>query len=171
MAVRIEYILMAAFTILIVSIFGFNPTSKEAISSKGEKEVEFTNFSLYTIKEDNTGRELHAVRGVKYTKYMDFEKVALNDEKGHAIHANKALYRDDIIYMNENVKVSRDDGIDFYTERLNYDLKKREIVTDEPFLLEYNRSVIKGQKLDIGVESKIISGYHVNAHIWFTPPK
>ena len=169
MAIRIEYLLMAVFTLLIVSIFGFNPSSKEAVSSKGEREVEFSNFSLYSIKEDNTGRELHAVKAVKYKSYMDFDKVALNDEQGHIIHSNKAIHKDEVLYMNENVKVSRDDGIDFFTESLNYDLKKKEIVTDEPFFLEFNQSEIRGEKLDFFVDDKTISGTKVDAHIWFVP--
>jgi len=169
MAVRIEYLLMAIFAILIVSIFGFNPISKEAVSSKGEREVEFRNFSVYNIKEDDTGRQLHAVRAIKYKNYMDFEKVVLEDEQGHIIHSNKAIYEDDLLYMNEHVKVSRDDGVDFFTESLNYDLKEKRIATEEPFLLEFNQSVIRGKKLDFSVEGKIISGNEVDAHIWFIP--
>ena len=171
MALRIEYILLLVFSILIISIFGFNPDSKEAVSSKGEREVEFSNFSVYNIKEDDTGREMHATEATKYKKYMKFNDVNLTDEQGHSIYSDKAIYKNDLLRMEENVHIARDDGIDFFTDSLDYNLKRKEIETDDTFLLEFNQSIIRGKKLKFYVNSKIISGYDIDASIWFVPEK
>ena len=171
MAIRIEYILIIVFTILIISIFGMNPTSKKAIHAKGQKEIEFNNFTLYNIKQDNTGRILDAKRAIKYKEYMDFYDVNLTDELGHILLSNKAVYRNDTVYMRNNVKVSRDDGIRMFTDNLDYNISAQIVTTKDSFLLEFNKSVVRGKKLELKVQKKTISAYNVDASIWFAPQK
>ena len=171
MAVRIEYLLMMVFVILLASIFGFNPSSKEAISAKGQKDVEFDVFSVHNIKEDNSGREIKALKAVKYKQYIDFHDVNVTDELGHILFSNRAIYKGDTLYMNQNVKLSRADGISFYSERLNYATKDKIVTTSKPFLLEFNKSVIRGRKLKLEVDQDIISAYNVEASIWFVKEK
>ena len=167
MAVRIEYLLMMVFAILLVSIFGFHPSSKEAISAKGQKEVEFDIFSIHNVKEDNSGKKIEASRGVKYKNYIDLYDVNVTDELGHALFSNRAIYQGDTLYMNQNVKVSRADGVTFYSKSLNYETKDKVVTTNDPFLLEFNKSVIRGRKLELEVERDTISAYQVEASIWF----
>jgi LPS export ABC transporter protein LptC len=169
MDLRIEYILLAVFSVLIISIFGFNPDSKEAVSSKGEREVEFKNFFVYNIKEDDTGRQMHSTEATKYKNYMNFKDVNLTDEQGHSIYSDNAIYKNNLLHMNENVHVSRDDGLDFFTNSLDYNLKRKEIVTQDTFLLEFNKSIIRGKNLEFYVNNKSISGYDIDASIWFVP--
>ena len=172
MAVRIEYLLMMVFAILLVAIFGFNPSSKEAVSAaKGQKEVEFNVFSVHNIKEDNSGKKIEASKAVKYKKYIDFSDVNVTDELGHSLFSNRAVYEGDTLYMNQNVKLSRADGINFYSESLNYETKNKVVTTDAPFLLEFNKSVIRGEQLELEVERDTISAYNVNASIVFVSEK
>ncbi len=169
MAVRIEYILTFIFLILVVAVFGFNPISKEGVSSKGEREVMFENSLFEDIKSDNTGRKIYSKKAVKYNNYVDFKEVNLTDELGHTLLSKKAIYARDSLFMSKSIKVSRDDGIDFFTESLNYNLKKKIISTEEPFLLEFNRTTIRGKRLNLYVDGKTITAYNIDAHIWFTP--
>ena len=171
MAVRIEYLLIMVFAILLASIFGFHPSSKEAISAKGQKEVEFDNFAVDNIKEDNSGRKIKASKAVKYKKYVDFRDVNVTDELGHTLLSDTAIYEGDTFYMNQNVKVSRADGIDFYSESLNYETKDKVVTTNEPFLLEFNKSIVRGRKLELEVDRDTISAYNVNASIVFVNRK
>ena len=167
MAVRIEYILIMVFALLIVAVFGFTPTSRAAVSGKAEKEVQFENFQLFNLKEHDSNQKIYATKAIKYNKYINFTNVHLTDDLGHTIFSDTARYEDDVLHMKKNVKVSRNDGIDFLTESLNYDLTKKLITTSEPFVLEVNRTIIRGDKLVFEVEDKIISAYNVDASIWF----
>lgn len=148
-----------------------NPTSKEAIHANGQKEVEFNTFTLYNIKQDNTGRILDAKRAIKYKEYMNFYDVNLTDELGHILLSDKAVYNNDTVYMSNNVKVSKDDAIRMFTESLNYTIPTQVITTQEPFLLEFNKSVVRGRKLELQLQKESISAYNVEASIWFAPQK
>jgi LPS export ABC transporter protein LptC len=167
MAVRIEYILSLAFVILVASMVGFTPESHKATSSKGEKEVSFENFALNIVKEKDEVEKLKAVKAIKYRNYIDFKDVNFTNEMGDTVLSKDGRYKQDLLHMYNNVHLSRDDGVNFYTDALNYDLKVKEIETEKPFLLDYNLSQVNGKKLTVFLNSKVISAYHVNAHIWF----
>jgi len=169
MAVRIEYLLVLVFALLIAAVFGFTPTSRAAISGKADKEVQFENFQLFNLREDDASQKIQATKAVKYNKYITFNNVNVTDDLGHTIFSDTARYEEDLLLMKKNVKLLRDDGLAFSTESLNYDLKKKIITTLEPFLLEFNQTVIRGEKLVFKVDEKIISAYHVDASIWFEP--
>ncbi len=167
MAIRIEYLLMMVFAILLATFFGFNPHSKEAVTAKGQKEVEFEHFFANDIKEDNSGREISASKAVKYKQYIDFYNVKVSDELGHKLFAQKAIYKDDTLYMSQNVKLSRADGIKFYSKSLNYVIKDKVVITHEPFLLEFNKSIIKGSGFELKINQDTISAYNIDASIDF----
>ena len=167
MAVRIEYILIVVFALLLVAVFGFTPTSRVAISGKSEKEVQFENFQLFNLREKESSQTIRATSAVKYNTYINFNNVNVRNDLGDMIVSDKARYEDDLLYMNSNVKVSRNNGMKFSTESLNYDLKKKMITTLKPFLLEVNQSTIRGEALVFEVEKNIISAHNINASIWF----
>jgi len=167
MAVRIEYILILAFVILVASMVGFTPESHEASSSKAEKEVAFENFSLTIVKEKEEAEKLKAMKAIKYRDYIDFKDVNFSNEMGDIVLSKDGRYKQDLLHMYNNVHLSRNDGMNFYTDALNYDLKTKEIETEKPFTLDYNLSQVNGKKLTVLFNSKVISAYQVNAHIWF----
>jgi len=167
MAIRIEYLIMMVFAILLASLFGFHPVSKEAVTANGQKEVEFELFLAENIKEDNSGRRIKASKAVKYKQYINFQDVNVSDEFGHELFAQEAIYKDDTLYMNQNVKLSRADGIDFYSKSLNYATKDKIVTTNEPFLFKFNKSVIRGGQLKLELEKDTISLSNVDASILF----
>jgi len=86
MALRIEYLLVFMLVILLLSIMGINPISQVAKSSKGDKEIEFQNFSLYDIQKDEPSQVMSALKMVKYENYLDMDEIDLKDENGYRLH-------------------------------------------------------------------------------------
>ena len=168
MAIRIEYLLFAMIVLLLVSILGIHPKSQAAKSSKGDKEVEFQNFSLYDIKKNEPSQVVSASKMVKYENYLDMDEIDLKDESGYRILSNNAIYKEDFVYMNKGVNILRDDGLKFSTKSLNYNLETKEIKTLKPFILEFNSSIIQGNNLALNMNNKIISADNIEAKIVFT---
>jgi hypothetical protein len=167
MAIRIEYLLVFVLAILLLSILGINPTSQAAKSSKGDKEIEFQNFSLYDIKKDDPSQVMTAFKMIKYENYLDMDDIDLQDENGYRLLSKKAIYEEDFIYMQKGVNVLRDDGLKFSTKSLNYNVKTKDIKTLKPFILEFNSSIIQGENLALNMNSKIISADNIEAKIVF----
>jgi LPS export ABC transporter protein LptC len=165
MVLKIEYILIAITSILILSIIGINPSSKPAINSKGNKEVVFKDFSLFELKVDALGRKVFAHEATKYQNYLDLKDINISDAKGHNILAKRAIYEDDNIFMKDEVVFSREDGLTFTTENLSYDLKEKFLETNHPFILDFNGSTIQGMNLKYNLQNREINIDEVEASI------
>lgn len=167
MVLRIEYLLFLGLFLLFISILGINPTSQSAIHSTGEKEILFQNFSLVELKEKEVGQQLFAEETIKYKTHIDFKNIDFSNEDGHNIKAKQGLYRDNTVYMKDNIRLTRLDGLTFTTESLNYNLKTKEMQTFRPFILELNESRIKGTNLKFYIKTKEIRADDIEATIHF----
>ena len=169
MVLRIEYLLFLGLVLLVLSILGINPSSQSAIQVSSEKEILFQNFSLVELKENVIGQQLSAVETIKYKTHLDFKEVDVSDELGHNIKAKQGIYKDNTVYMKENIRLTRKDGLVFTTENLNYNLKTKEMKTFSPFTLELNESRIKGTNLMFYLNTKEIRADNIEATIYLSP--
>ena len=165
MVLKIEYILILVTGILLLSILGINPSSKPAINSHGDKEVVFKNFSLFELKVEQEGKKVFALEAIKYKDYLDLKEVNLSDENPYTILAKRAIYEDDAVFMKDDIKFTRKDGLTFTTKDLSYDFKSEEIETFSPFFLEFNGSTIQGDNLEYNMKDKEISADDIVASI------
>lgn len=169
MVLRIEYLLALILIVLIVSVLGIRPSSQSAVHTTAEKEIVFENFSLLELKENNSAQKLFSSETTKYKDYLDLKDINLTDKNGHNILAREAIYMGDDIYMNKNIQLTREDGLTFSTESLNYNLKRKELQTFTPFDLDYNGSTIKGTNLKYNLKEKDIHASEIEASIIFIP--
>jgi len=169
MVLRIEYLLVPTLIILVVSVLGIHPSSQSAVTTKGDKELLFKNFSLFELKEHLSDQKIFASKTIKYTNRLDMQDINLTDKNGHNLLANEAIYKDDNIYMNKNIQLFRADGLRFSTENLKFNLKEKELQTFTPFYLEYNGSTIKGSSLKYNLEGKNLYANDIEASIVFIP--
>lgn len=169
MALKIEYLLIVMLGLLLLSILGINPSSQAAKSSKGDKEIEFQNFSLYDIKKNEPLQTISSSKMVKYQNYLDMDDIDLKDEKGYRLLSQKAIYEEEYVYMDKGVNIFRDDGLKFSTKSLNYNTKTKDIKTLKPFILEFNSSIIQGENLALNINNKIITADNIEAKIVFIP--
>ncbi|CAA6804530.1 MAG: Unknown protein [uncultured Sulfurovum sp.] len=171
MGIRIEYLLILVVGLLIFSILNINPTSLAAKSAKGNKEVEFQNIALYDIKQDEPAQIMFASDMVKYENHLDMNNIDLKDENGYQILSKRAIYNDNYIYMDTGVKVFNNDGLKFSTRSLNYNIETKDIKTVQPFMLEFNSSIIQGENLLLNLEDKKLSADNIEAKIVFVSKK
>lgn len=165
MVLKIEYVLVLVVTLLIGSILGINPTSKEAITSKGNQEVVFKDFSLFEVNVNTSGRQIFAHEASKYTNYLDLKEINISDENGHNILAKRAVYEDDTIFMKDDIQLSRSDGLTFNSTNLSYDIKTEKVETTDTFLLKFNTNQIEGVNLKYSLKGKEISADEIEATI------
>ncbi len=165
MVLKIEYILIFVTILLLFSIFGINPSSTPAIHSKEDKEVIFKKFSLFELKVDIESKKIFADKAIKHRDYLDLREVNLSDENGHNIISTRAVYEDNAVFMKDDIKFTRDDGLTFKTKDLSYDFKKEELETFSLFVLDFNGSRIEGDNLEYNMKSKIISADNIEAII------
>jgi LPS export ABC transporter protein LptC len=153
------------------SILGINPSSQEAKSSNAQKELEFRNFSLYNIQREKATQEIFALNMTKYKGHIEMSKIVLKDEKGYQLFSNNAIYDEDMIYLESGVKILSQDGFEFRTDTLNYDVEEKNMQTLNPFILEYNQSTMYGENMTLSMNNKYITADNIEAKIYFVSPK
>jgi len=167
MAVRIEYLLVAIIGVLIVSILGINPSSKEAKSANTEREFLFKNASLSEVKIEEKIQKIYASKMVKYTNYLEVEDINISGENGYRVWGKRAIYGDDTVTITKGARVLREDGLTLESDNINYFIKREEIEIPNTFLLELNASTIKGEQLKLNIKSRRISAENVEASIFY----
>ena len=168
MGLRIEYLLMVVVALLVLSIVNINPSSKEAVYSKSDKEIHFENFILLELQEGLGEQQISAVETTKYKDHLELKELNMTNVEGDNIVASKALYSldNEVVHMKENIRFTRLDGFTFKTKELNYDMKNEKIHTLTPFVLELNESIIEGTNLIYSMARKEIRADKIKARIF-----
>ncbi len=169
MALRIEYFLILALIILLLSVLRINPISQDAVESNSSKELVFTNFSLIELKENQIGNALLASETTKYTNYLDMKEINLTSDKGDMLLATQGIYRDDVVYLKENVELKNHDNYRFLTDSIDYNVDAKYLKGTASFTLDIYKSHFKGDNLEYNMTSQEVKANHIEASIFFEP--
>jgi LPS export ABC transporter protein LptC len=170
MVLRIEYILLIAFAILFWVIAIEEPKSIEATESNCTKEVFFKNFSLIELTPTGVENHLSSSSAIKYSNRFEFEDINITYKNSHHLFAHKGSYEKDKVYLEDNVSLTRDDGLSFMTYDLRYSIKDKVAYTNRGFVMEVNESQIRGQQLHYDLALKKISADKIEASITVESP-
>ena len=168
MGLRIEYLLMFVVALLLFSIVNINPSSKEAITTKADKEIRFENFVLLELQEGLGEQKISALDTIKYHDRLELKEINMTNIEGDNIVATQALYQleNEVVHMKENIKFTQFNGFSFSTKNLDYDIKNEEIHTIGSFVLELNESTIEGTNLIYSMNRKEIRADNIHAKIF-----
>jgi LPS export ABC transporter protein LptC len=167
MALRIENILILALATMIFSIFTEKPNSVEMVKSHSSKEIYFKNFSLLEIDTEGIKNKLQATEATKNKTLFYLMDINITHDKIHNLMAKKAIYVNNVIYLNSDVWLKRGDGFSFWTNHLNYKIGDKTVSTDKKFVLDINGSKISGKDLHYNLNTKDISAKKINAQILY----
>lgn len=167
MGLRIEYILLVSLAVLFGFIFMEQPNDIEPIDSNLSRELYFKNLSLIDLSENGIDNQLLASSIIKYKDSFEFEDINATYKKTHTVLAKKAVYRDDIIYLENNISLKRGNEFSFETNSLKYSIDDKIAHTDSSFILDINGSRVIGEKLYYNLESEKVSADSIKATIHF----
>jgi len=167
MGLRVEYILLVSLAILFGFIFMEQPNDVKAIESNSSKELFFENLSLIDLSENGIDNQLLASSVVKYKDSFEFANIDVNYKKTHTILAKKAVYRDNIVYLNDNISLKKGDEFSFTTNSLVYSIDDEIAHTDGAFVLDINDSRVIGEKLYYDLDIEEVSANAIRATIQF----
>ncbi|MCH9740130.1 MAG: LPS export ABC transporter periplasmic protein LptC [Epsilonproteobacteria bacterium] len=167
MVLRIEYVLLLAVALVFGVLLFQKPSDISAIESNSSKELTFKNFSLIEVTETGVSNQLVSSQAVKYKSHFELDDINISYQKNHHLLAKKAIYRDDFIYLNDDIILKRDDGIAFTTQKLEYSLKDKNIHTTNEFQIDINESSVKGENLRYDFKQKSVSADKIHAKIVF----
>lgn len=152
---------------LILAIYGyFAPTYKYTKDAGEIPKIELYNFTLYEISHRGIDHLLEGKEGKKFEEYYTVTSAKFSDNTKHLLHfveSDRAHYRDDFLKLDGNLRYTRQDGLEFHTQRGTYDTKKGVIVTPESFFIVQNNHRIDGENIRYEVDRQWITANRIRA--------
>ena len=165
MVLRVEYILLISLVILSFFIFIEKPNSIDVSEANSSKEVIFRDFALIDINQDGIKNEIKATEAVKYKNSLEAKNINITHEKVYHVIAQKAIYRNNLISIENNITLKKDNEMEFKTDSLEYSMKKNMLYTKDGFVMDINGSKIYGNHLKYDLNNKEILASGINATI------
>lgn len=110
-------------------------------------QFELDQFVIYEISSNRIDHFFEAEHGKRFSdRYEATGAKFTNNERAllESIRANRALYKDDVVYLNGDVHYVRADGLQFRSNEGVYDQKHSFVKTDGSFTLTKEQNSING---------------------------
>ena len=163
MVLRVEYILLISLGILSFFIFIEKPHNIEAIETNSSKEALFRDFYLVEINQDGIKNALRATEAIKYKNSFQAKDINITHNRIYHLFAQKAIYKKNIVSIENNITLKKDNAMEFQTDNLTYKMKEEIAYIDDGFLMDINGSKIKGTHLKYDLNIGEISADGINA--------
>lgn len=148
--------------------FLFEPMNIKKIDSKDIPQFSLGRFTLKELDKTGLVSMMHGDKAIRYSDRYEVYNIDFTDNSKKYLSnmkAKKGLYKRDVVYLNGDVELKRDDGLSFFSQKAKYD-KKRDIVstdTNYTAFMDKNRingsSVILDNKKDTMKSKKIYIVY------------
>jgi LPS export ABC transporter protein LptC len=165
MVLRVEYILLISLGILSFFIFIEQPNNIDAIESNSSKEALFRDFSLVEINQNGIENELKATEAIKYKNSLEARDINITHEKVYHILAQRAIYKKNLLSIEKNITLKKDNEMKFQTDNLEYHIKEKIAYIKDTFIIDINGSKILGSHLRYDLNKGEISADGINATI------
>ena len=152
---------------MIVAFFLVTPNSKSIlpIESNLSTELLFQNFSLVEMDEEGVKNQLNSSLAIKDKAYFKLNDINITYQKEHHLLAKNALYREDFVYLKDEVSLERTDGLRFTAHDLTYSIKEGSLHAKRGFTMDINKSHLVGENLHYNLKLKSFSADKIRAKI------
>lgn len=111
---------------------------------------EISSFTLYEIDINSLSTVMKGEKAIRYSDRYLISNINYTDNSEKYIanmRANKAVYKNEIIDLNGDVRYDREDGLAFKSQTLRYNKKTNITTTDKEFVLYKSKNSITGTSL------------------------
>ena len=157
------------FFILVISgLIGiylfFNPMT---IAKQEEKEVaqlDLVGFTIYELDQNRLISTMSGSEGKRFQYRYEINDVNYTDKKFEFTQnmvADFAVYRNDKIFLDKNVRYKREDGLMFTSDEAKYNTKNSVATTKGRFSIEQNGDWVTGEQLRYNSKKERIKAKNV----------
>jgi len=142
------YLLVAA---VLASVFVFFKPLKVAVAKPEElAQIELDRFVIHEVTSDGVKTIMggtHAQRFEDRYVVNDLNLTDRSEEHIENMHAQKGTYQEPMIYLHKDVRYTRDDGIRFESDDVEYNRTSGQMRANGPFVFWQSRDRLDGQDL------------------------
>lgn len=112
---------------------------------------ELETFILYELNTQGLATLMIGTEGIRYANRYQIKDIDYTDNSKQYIANMKAkhgIYKDEIVHLNGDVVYSREDGLVFTTQEIEYNKKTSVAHTDKAYVAYKGENIVRGESLD-----------------------
>ena len=146
--------------------FLFEPMDLKQSDDKEMPQFSLDTFTLYELDKKGLLAKMDGTDAFRYDNryvvnnidYTDSSKDLLTNMK-----AKNGVYKNDVVYLSGDVKLYRDDGLRFFSQKLTYNKIKDTARTDVKYVAYMGENYITGDKVLLNNKKNTVSSKHIYA--------
>ena len=165
-SVSFFFIFLLIFSVIAIFSFDNNRTTSY-LNPIDVPKIEFNNFTIYQINNENLLTKLQAKNAKQFDKFEEFNDVVLerlNKNIIDKIITSNAIKKEDAIFFNNGVNNFRD-GYDLHTKSGVYYIDSNILDGNGDFYIKGNFQDIKGEDIYYDANKGIITAKNINAKL------
>ena len=139
--------------------FFFKPMNLKQTEDKEIPQFSLEEFILYEFDQNGLMTKMKGEKGISYSDRYVVENIDYTDNSEDFLTNMKAkhgLYKRDVVYLKGDVKLNRDDGLRFFSQKVKYDKNKEIASTDVEYVSYMGENYIKGKNAVLDNQNKTI---------------
>lgn len=148
-------------------IYGFfTPTYKYSKDVGEIPKIELYNFTLYEMSHHGIDHLLAGKEGKKFDDYYTVTSAKFSDNTRqllHSLQSEHALYRDDVLSLEGDIRYSRQDGLSFDADHGTYNTKNGVVQIPENIVIRQDNHRIEGENIRYEVDHQVITANRIQA--------
>ncbi len=137
-------------------------------------QLEIEDFNLYEIDTQGVQSVVSGTLGRQYTTHYEVENahyVVNENQLGEHLYADRGKFQREVVYLDDNVRYFREDGLSFESDHAVYDTKKERLYVPEKFIMTQNENIIYGSELHYDVKTGQTSARTIDANYYLEDRK
>lgn len=137
-------------------------------------QLEIEDFTMYKLDEAGVRSVVSGTIGRQFTRYYEIQNAHYIENKnklGQHLYSDKGKFEKDIVYLDENVRYFREDGLSFESDHAVYDTKKELLYVPQKFILTQNENVVYGSELHYNSVTGEVLAQDVDANYYMEERK
>jgi len=165
MGVRIEWILIVMVVSIVLFSYNINIKNNTISNTILQKDLEFFDTTFREVNTTSTIYKLYTRYGVLQNKQLNIKHILYSDTNINYISAKNAVIYDNIVYLENDVKIYQKDGYKYFANEVIYNKKTKVLNIPTQFKAIMSQNEIIGINLQYDSNQKTLLASQLKAKL------
>jgi LPS export ABC transporter protein LptC len=168
MALNINLFFILIATLLLSILFFLRPMNVTTTEHGEIAQLELKKFKLYEVTDKGIKTEVNAAVAKRFENRYETQDIYLIDNSRNSVETMQAkegiYYNNEMIYLDGDVFYHDSKGVQFYTQKIEYNQSKSTVFTPNTFEIIQYKNKVFGKELHYDNNKKVIKAKNISAN-------
>lgn len=166
MALNINFFLSSIVVGLAMIYFLFEPMKLKEVKFDEVAQFSLFSFTLYELDKTGLTTLMKGNEAIRYENRYVVENIDYSDNSKEYLlnmKAKNGLYKDNIVHLDGDVKFKREDGLNFFSQKLVYNTITDTVVSEVDYISYMGLNKVQGSEIRYDNKNNNIKSKNVYA--------